>query len=382
MSLEIFWMQLFSGVSYTAILLLMSLGLAIVFGLMGVINMAHGELMALGAYVTFMVANVFLTVFPDSVDTYILFAIPIAFLVTFLFGMFLEWSVVRWFYNRPLDTLLATWGLSLILQQTYRTVFGPQEVTIPMASWLDGAIEPFTGVQLPLNRIFIIVLTLLVVGIVYLLFFKTSMGLKVRAITQNRAIAETVGINTRQVDMYTFALGSGLAGIAGSVFTMIGSTNPGTGQLYMFLKLEASSPELPDFMVWSSVEQLPLAWLPFQSFSFTLLCIFMLPVLVAFPFTYLIFKKRVSGVYFAILTLALSLTMTVLIIGSQGGTGGANGITDFSTLLGWDVASDEARSRLYYIMLGLLALCAALVQYLVSSRYGKVLIAIRDREDG
>lgn len=233
MSLEIFWMQLFSGVSYTAILLLMSLGLAIVFGLMGVINMAHGELMALGAYVTFMVANVFLTVFPNSVDTYILFAIPIAFLVTFLFGMFLEWSVVRWFYNRPLDTLLATWGLSLILQQTYRTVFGPQEVTIPMASWLDGAIEPFTGVQLPLNRIFIIVLTLLVVGVVYLLFFKTSMGLKVRAITQNRTIAETVGINTRQVDMYTFALGSGLAGIAGSVFTMIGSTNPGTGQLYI-----------------------------------------------------------------------------------------------------------------------------------------------------
>jgi len=211
----------------------MSLGLAIVFGLMGVINMAHGELMALGAYVTFMVANVFLTVFPNSVDTYILFAIPIAFLVTFLFGMFLEWSVVRWFYNRPLDTLLATWGLSLILQQTYRTVFGPQEVTIPMASWLDGAIEPFTGVQLPLNRIFIIVLTLLVVGVVYLLFFKTSMGLKVRAITQNRTIAETVGINTRQVDMYTFALGSGLAGIAGSVFTMIGSTNPGTGQLYI-----------------------------------------------------------------------------------------------------------------------------------------------------
>jgi len=232
-SLEIFWMQLFSGVSYTAILLLMSLGLAIVFGLMGVINMAHGELMALGAYVTFMVANVFLTVFPNSVDTYILFAIPIAFLVTFLFGMFLEWSVVRWFYNRPLDTLLATWGLSLILQQTYRTVFGPQEVTIPMASWLDGAIEPFTGVQLPLNRIFIIVLTLLVVGVVYLLFFKTSMGLKVRAITQNRAIAETVGINTRQVDMYTLALGSGLAGIAGTVFTMLGSTNPGTGQLYI-----------------------------------------------------------------------------------------------------------------------------------------------------
>jgi len=232
-SLEIFWMQLFSGVSYTAILLLMSLGLAIVFGLMGVINMAHGELMALGAYVTFMVANVFLKIFPDSIDIYILFAIPAAFLVTFFFGMFLEWAVVRWFYNRPLDTLLATWGLSLILQQTYRTVFGPQEVTIPLVPWLDGAIEPFTGVQLPLNRIFIIVLTLLVAIGVYLLFFKTRMGLQVRAITQNRAISETVGINTRKVDMYTFALGSGLAGIAGSVFTMIGSTNPGTGQLYI-----------------------------------------------------------------------------------------------------------------------------------------------------
>jgi urea transport system permease protein len=147
--------------------------------------------------------------------------------------MFLEWAVVRWFYNRPLDTLLATWGLSLILQQTYRTVFGPQEVTIPLVPWLDGAIEPFTGVQLPLNRIFIIVLTLLVAIGVYLLFLKTRMGLQVRAITQNRAISETVGINTRKVDMYTFALGSGLAGIAGSVFTMIGSTNPGTGQLYI-----------------------------------------------------------------------------------------------------------------------------------------------------
>lgn len=155
----------------------------------------------------------------------------------------------------------------------------------------------------------------------------------------------------------------------------------GAYALAMFLKLEASSPELPDFMVWSSVEQLPLAWVPFKSLGFTLLCIFVLPVLTAFPFTYLIFKKRVSGVYFAILTLALSLTLTVLIIGSQGGTGGANGITDFSTLLGWDVASDEARKRLFFMMLGVLALCAVLVHYLVSSRYGKVLIAIRDRED-
>jgi urea transport system permease protein len=149
----------------------------------------------------------------------------------------------------------------------------------------------------------------------------------------------------------------------------------------MFLKLEASAPELPDFMVWSSVEQLPLWWEPFHSLAFTLLVILLLPVLLSFPLSYLIFRKRVSGVYFAILTLALALTLTVLIIGSQGGTGGANGITDFSTLAGIDVASDEARARWYYFELALLGSACAAVAYLVHSRYGKVLIAIRDRED-
>lgn len=233
MNIEIFCMQLFGGISYTAILLLMSLGLAIVFGLMGVINMAHGELMALGAYVTFLVAHIFQMHFPNAMNFYLLIAIPISFLATFTFGMVLEWLFIRWFYNRPLDTLLATWGLSLILQQSYRTIFGPQEVTVPMASWLDGAIEPFIGIQLPLNRIFIIALTIVISSSVYLLFFKTRLGLQIRAITHNRAIAETVGINTRRIDMYTFAIGSGLAGVAGSVFTMIGSTNPGTGQLYI-----------------------------------------------------------------------------------------------------------------------------------------------------
>lgn len=233
MSADIVLMQLFGGLSFTAILLLMSLGLAIVFGLMGVINMAHGELMALGAYATFLTAKVFEMFFPGAMNFYILVAIPIAFFVTFGFGMFLEWSVIRWFYSRPLDTLLATWGLSLILQQSYRTIFGPQEVTVPLASWLDGAVEPIVGVQLPITRIFIICLTILVSVAVYLLFFKTRFGLQARAVTQNRGIAETVGIDSRKVDLYTFALGSGLAGIAGSVFTMIGSTNPGTGQLYI-----------------------------------------------------------------------------------------------------------------------------------------------------
>jgi len=232
-NIDIFAMQLFGGISFATILLLMALGLAIVFGLMGVINMAHGEIMALGAYATFIVAHVFERYLPGAMHFYLLCAIPVAFLVTFAFGIALEWGVIRWFYNRPLDTLLATWGISLIMQQAFRTIFGAQEVTVPLTSWLDGAWEPVAGIQLPLNRIFIIVLTILVALGVYLLFFKTRAGLRARAVTQNRAIAEAVGIDTRRVDMFTFALGSGLAGIAGAVFTMIGSTNPSTGQLYI-----------------------------------------------------------------------------------------------------------------------------------------------------
>lgn len=155
----------------------------------------------------------------------------------------------------------------------------------------------------------------------------------------------------------------------------------GAYALAMFLKLEASAPELPDFMVWSSVEKLPLWWEPYHSLTVTLATILLLPAAVSFPLSYLIFRKRVSGVYFAILTLALALTMTVMIIGSQGETGGANGITDFSTLAGIAVADDAARTRWYYVMLVLLAVAAACVAWLVSARLGKVLIAIRDRED-
>jgi urea transport system permease protein len=233
MSLDIAVMQVFNGISLFTILVLMAIGLAIVFGLMGVINMAHGELMALGAYVTYLVASGFQRAAPGWMDTYLFVAIPCAFAVTFAAGYVLERGFIRWFYNRPLDTLLATWGLSLILQQAYRSIFGAQEVSVPMATWLTGAWEPTDGIQLPLNRIFIIGLTMLVAGAVYLLLYRTRWGLRVRAVTQNRAMSGAVGINTQQVDALTFALGSGLAGIAGCVFTMIGSTNPGTGQLYI-----------------------------------------------------------------------------------------------------------------------------------------------------
>lgn len=233
MPVEIALMQVFNGISLFTILLLMALGLAIVFGLMGVINMAHGELMALGAYTTYLTARAFERIAPAWMDVYLFFAIALAFAVTFAAGYVLERGFIRHFYNRPLDTLLATWGLSLILQQLYRSVFGPQEVSVPLAPWLSGAWEPIAGVELPLNRIFIIGLTAAVAVGVYLLLYRSAWGLRVRAVTQNRAMSGAVGIDTHRVDALTFALGAGLAGIAGSVFTMIGSTNPGTGQLYI-----------------------------------------------------------------------------------------------------------------------------------------------------
>lgn len=233
MSFDIFVMQLFNGLSLFTILLLMALGLAIVFGLMGVINMAHGELMTLGAYATYLTAQLFQHFAPSLMDFYLIPGIIVAFGLTYTFGYALERGFVRFFYKRPLDTLLATWGLSLILQQTYRSLFGAQEVSLPLTSWLTGAWEPTEGIQLPLNRIFIVGLTILVAMGVYLLLYKTRAGLRARAVTQNRAMSSAVGINTDKVDASTFALGAGLAGIAGSVFTMIGSTNPGTGQAYI-----------------------------------------------------------------------------------------------------------------------------------------------------
>lgn len=233
MPFEIFVMQVFNGLSLFTILVLMALGLGIVFGLMGVINMAHGELMTLGAYATYFTAHFFSRHLPGLMDYYLVAGIVVAFTITYAFGYALERSFIRWFYKRPLDTLLATWGLSLILQQAYRSLFGAQEVSLPLTSWLTGAWEPVIGIQLPLNRIFIIGLTVLVAIGVYLLLYKTRAGLRSRAVTQNRAMSSAVGINTDKVDATTFALGSGLAGIAGAVFTMIGSTNPGTGQLYV-----------------------------------------------------------------------------------------------------------------------------------------------------
>lgn len=290
--------SLFSGISIGAVLLIAALGLAIVFGLMGVINMAHGELMMLGAYTTYVTQNGFKQLGEQWFAMYILFAIPLAFLVTAIVGLILERGVIRFLYGRPLETLLATWGVSLILQQFVRSVnwmlmieialfcllffgalwilsrrqafermrngviavmlllslaiaymtglflsqtyklvvtqpwFGAQNVNVTAPSWLRGSL-PLFGIQLPYTRLFIIGLTILCVAAIYLFLQGSAWGLRIRAVTQNRSMSACLGIPTQKVDALTFALGSGLAGIAGCAISLLGSVGPNTGQNYV-----------------------------------------------------------------------------------------------------------------------------------------------------
>ena len=225
--------NLFYGVSLGSILLLAALGLAITFGLMGVINMAHGEMLMLGAYSTYLVQNLFKEYFPGIFDWYLLVAIPIAFLVSATIGIILERSIIRHLYGRPLETLLATWGISLILIQSVRLLFGAQNVAVANPSYLSGGIKVFHGVVLPYNRIAIIMFVILVVISVWTLLQKTSLGLQVRAVTQNRKMASCMGISTHKIDMYTFGLGSGVAGLGGLALSQIGNVGPELGQLYI-----------------------------------------------------------------------------------------------------------------------------------------------------
>jgi urea transport system permease protein len=290
---------LFNGVSIGAVLLIAALGLAIVFGLMGVINMAHGEFMMLGAYTTFVVQNVFKTFGSPWVEAYIIFALPVAFLLTAGFGILLERGVIRYLYGRPLETLLATWGVSLILQQFVRSVngvimiglvlfstlffgglwfiakradydriktlvwtimlpvclgisgvtgfilaqtfqltvtkpwFGAQNVDVTAPAWLRGGVKVFGTFQIPYARLFIIFLTATCMLGIYLFLQKSRWGLRIRAVTQNRTMSSCLGIPTAQVDSLTFALGSGLAGVAGCAISLLGSVGPNTGQNYV-----------------------------------------------------------------------------------------------------------------------------------------------------
>ena len=224
---------LFRGISLSSILLIMSLGLAIVFGLMGVINMAHGELMMVGAYATFITQQAFVSwVSPEQFDWYFPVALPVAFLSAAVFGWVLEATVIRFLYGRLLETLLATWGVSLILMQAARVYFGDLTAVIAPGA-LRGGAQVMVGVYLPYNRIFIIVLSILCVLGIYLLLFRSHLGVRVRSVTQNRNMSACLGIPTRKVDSYTFAFASGLAGIAGWALTMVGNVDPGLGQNYI-----------------------------------------------------------------------------------------------------------------------------------------------------
>ncbi|MGK7874902.1 MAG: ABC transporter permease [Xenococcaceae cyanobacterium] len=290
--------SLFNGISIGSVLLIAALGLAIVFGLMGVINLAHGELMMLGAYTTFVVQNCFKLLGDPWFNVYILFALPMAFLVAGLTGLVLERGVIRYLYGRPLETLLATWGVSLILRQFVRSVnwvlvigiavfcllffgamwilarrldwerirnwaiaiilplslgvatvtgillgkteqqaltkpwFSARNVDVTAPEWLRGGL-PLGNFQLPYARIFIIVLTIICLAGTYWFFNRSNWGLRIRAVTQNRSMSACLGIPTAKVDALTFALGSGLAGIAGCAITLLGSVGPNTGQNYI-----------------------------------------------------------------------------------------------------------------------------------------------------
>ena len=221
------------GLSLGSVLLLAALGLAITFGLMGVINMAHGEMLMLGAYSTYVVQNIFASYLPGMFQWYLVFAIPVAFLIPALVGVVLERSVIRHLYGRPLETLLATWGISLVLIQTVRLIFGAQNVSVENPVWISGGIELFPNVVFPYNRIVTILFAIFVVVLVYFIFQRTRVGLQVRAVSQNRAMASCMGIDTNRVDMLTFGLGSGIAGLGGVVLSQLGNVGPELGQGYI-----------------------------------------------------------------------------------------------------------------------------------------------------
>ena len=231
--LNIGLMQGFAGLSLFSVLLLMGLGLAIIFGQMGVINMAHGEFMTIGAYTIFLGSTLAEAISPGAVAAYFPFAIVAAFVFAFIAGWIVEWALIRHLYQRPLDTLLATWGISLALQQSFRTFIGPKEVSPTLPEWLLGSWAPAEGLDIPINGMFVLALTAVVTLGVLIALHKSRWGLRVRATVSNRGMANAIGIDTKKTDRLTFAIGCGIAGVAGAAFTTIGSTGPTSGSLYI-----------------------------------------------------------------------------------------------------------------------------------------------------
>jgi urea transport system permease protein len=226
-------MQGFNGLSTFCVLLLMALGLAIIFGQMGVINMAHGEFLTVGAYTTYVLSEVSQRWAPWLLGSYFLLSLVVSFGIAAGLGLLVEHTMIRHLYRRPLDSLLATWGLSLILQQVFRSTFGAREVSAHLPEWLMGSLKPTETIDIPINGLVVMGLTGLLTSAVFLGLFRTRWGIRVRATTQNRAMSGAAGINTRRIDRLSFGLGCGLAGIAGAAFTTIGSTGPTSGSLYI-----------------------------------------------------------------------------------------------------------------------------------------------------
>lgn len=231
--MDILLTQLFNGLSYSSFLLLIALGLSITFGLMRVMNMAHGDMIMIGAYVTYSIQLIFTSMVPEELfDYYFIISIPIAFTVTALIGLLVEKSLIRFLYARPLDSLLATWGLSLIFQQIARMIFGAPNVAVTAPSWLNSGIE-IGSVMLPYKRLFILVLVCMCVLALYYYLVKTTAGRRMNAVTLNRPMAASLGINIRKVDATAFALGSGLGGVAGCALTLLGPVGPTVGTNYI-----------------------------------------------------------------------------------------------------------------------------------------------------
>jgi urea transport system permease protein len=220
------------GVSLGSVLLLAAIGLAITFGVMGVINMAHGEMVMIGAYTTFVVQEVIRTTAPGLFEYSLAIALPLAFLVTALVGIAIERSVIRWLYGRALETLLATWGLSLILQQAVRTIFGPTNKQVGNPQWMSGAFD-LGGLTITYNRFWIVMFAIAVFLALLAVLKKTPLGLQMRAVTQNRRMASAMGIRTPFVDAMTFGLGSGIAGLAGVALSQLDNVSPNLGQNYI-----------------------------------------------------------------------------------------------------------------------------------------------------
>jgi urea transport system permease protein len=231
--LNITLMQGFAGLSLFSVLLLMGLGLAVIFGQMGVINMAHGEFMTIGAYTVYVFSTWAESMGVAATNMFLPLAIVAAFAIAFVFGWIVEWLLIRHLYRRQLDTLLATWGLSLAMQQMFRSTFGPKEVSPTLPDWLMGSWSPAPGLDIPINGLFVMCLAIVLTAGVLTAMYRSRWGLRVRATVNNRTMANAAGIDTKRTDRLTFAIGCGMAGVAGAAFTTIGSTGPTSGSLYI-----------------------------------------------------------------------------------------------------------------------------------------------------